>query len=140
MEDRFRTNVRRLRTMNDLCLAQYVGSEILEEIIVSADNCPVFVQSISMIRKLPLQILPDSKLDLICDIFGDIKSTIKTVKSSYGADDILPILEFILIRGMVQNIGIEIRIIKDFLHPDIQGGEKGLLYCHFYTAYKSLCK
>ena len=126
--------------MNDLCLAQYVGSKILEEIILAADNNPVFVSSISMIRKLPLQILPDSKLDLIYDIFVDIKSTIHQVRSDYGADDLLPILEFVLIRGMVQNIGIEIRIIKDFLHPDIQGGEKGLLYCHFYTAYKSLCK
>ena len=45
-----------------------------------------------------------------------------------------------LISGAIQNLGLEIQFVKDFLHPDIQGGEKGLWFCHFYAAYKSLSK
>ena len=61
-------------------------------------------------------------------------------KDEFGADELLPIIEFVLIRGAIQNLGIEIQFIKDFLHPDIQGGQKGLWFCHFLCAYKSLSK
>ena len=77
MESKFNSNVRRLRSMNDLCLAQYVGSDILEQIIIKADNKPVFASAIGLLRTLPLQVLPDFKLDLICDLFRDIKQQIK---------------------------------------------------------------
>ena len=106
IQERFNTNVRRLRTMNDLCLAQYLGSPLLEQILNSTNQGPIFGSSIGMIRKLPLNVLPDQKLDLVCEIFANIRITLQKLKpNGYGADDILPILEFILIRGMVQNLG-----------------------------------
>jgi hypothetical protein len=37
--------------------------------------------------------------------------------ASYSADDLLPAMEFVMVRGMVTNLGVEIRIIKDFIHP-----------------------
>ena len=140
MEKRFQSNVKRLRAMNDLSLAQFVGSNILEGILTSSAEKPVFCDCVKLIRSLPLQILPGEKMNVVTGIFESIKQTLRSLSKPVGADDILPIVEFIMIRGNVQGLGVEIRLIKDFLHPDIQGGEKGLLFCHFFSAYKSLAK
>ena len=140
IESRFSRNVSRLRCLTDTCLAQYLGSQILETHIAKC-NGPVLAATISRLRKLPLLLLPGEKLDIIVQIFDDIRDLIKNSNADeYGADELLPILEFILIRGAIQNLGLEIQFVKDFLHPDIQGGEKGLWFCHFYAAYKSLSK
>ena len=140
VETRFMKNVRRLRSLNDACLAQYLGSRILESHIAKV-NGPVLTHTISLLRKLPLSLMPGDKLDIIVDIFDNIRNLIKQSSADdYGADELLPILEFILIRGAIQNLGIEVQFIRDFLHPDIRGGEKGLWWCHFYAAYKSLSK
>ena len=140
MEKRFQSNVKRLRSMNDLSLAQFVGSSILESILKYSGEQPVFCDCVKLIRSLPIEILPGDKMNIITKIFESIKTTLRSLGKPVGADDILPILEFILIRGNIQGLGVEIRLIKDFLHPDIQGGEKGLLFCHFFSAYKSLAK
>ena len=47
------------------------------------------------------------------------QSLSKPFLASYSADDLLPAMEFVMVRGMVTNLGVEIRIIKDFIHPGI---------------------
>ena len=140
VEERFSRNVSRLRKLSDTCLAQYLGSRVLEKHI-SDVNGPILVHTVGLLRKLPLSILPGDKLDIVVNIFDDVRKLINNCgKDEFGADELLPIVEFVLIRGAIQNLGLEIQFIKDFLHPDIQGGQKGLWFCHFYAAYKSLSK
>lgn len=140
VEERINQNLRRYRTMKDLSLAQLLGSEILDKMVIDADHKPILLSCVRKMRQFPLCILPDQKLDLVCELFKDLKTHLAKYNASYSADDLLPAMEFVMVRGMVTNLGVEIRIIKDFIHPDIQGGERGLWYCHFYTAYKSLSR
>ena len=141
VEERFARTVQRLRKLSDACLAQYLGSQILER-HVAESNGPVMVDTVRLIRQLPLCIQPGDKLDVVVKIFDSARHLVKQSSKAdeFGADELLPIIEFVLIRGAIQNLGIEIQFIKDFLHPDIQGGQKGLWFCHFYAAYKSLSK
>ena len=118
IESRFSRNVSRLRCLTDTCLAQYLGSQILETHIAKC-NGPVLAATISRLRKLPLFLLPGEKLDIIVHIFDDIR---------------------VLIKILVQTNIVPMSLVKDFLYPDIQGGEKGLWFCHFYATYKSLSK
>ncbi|CAG5112880.1 Oidioi.mRNA.OKI2018_I69.chr2.g7047.t1.cds [Oikopleura dioica] len=140
VEERINLNLRRYRAMKDLSLAQLLGSDILEQMVIDAEEKPILISCVKKMRQFPLCILPDQKLDLICELFKLLKEELAKYNASYSADDLLPAMEFVMVRGMVTNLGVEIRIIKDFIHPDIQGGERGLWYCHFYTAYKSLSR
>ena len=79
----------------------------------------VLAATISRLRNLPLLLLPCEKLDIIVHIFDDIR---------------------VLIKILVQTNIVPMSLVKDFLYPDIQGGEKGLWFCHFYATYKSLSK
>ena len=76
IEARFTKTVTRLRKLTDACLAQYLGSQILEKHIEETKG-PILIDTIRLLRKLPLCILPGEKLDVVVNIFDDARLLVK---------------------------------------------------------------
>ena len=57
VEERINLNLRRYRAMKDLSLAQLLGSDILEKMVIDAEEKPILISCVKKMRQFPLCIL-----------------------------------------------------------------------------------
>ena len=61
VEERINLNLRRYRAMKDLSLAQLLGSDILEQMVIDAQEKPIMVSCVKKMRQFPLCILVSAR-------------------------------------------------------------------------------
>jgi len=82
---------------------------------------------IGILTSIQTKYLATQKLDTLVNLLSDIK------KFQTSADDLIPLLTFILIRAKIENLGCHLQFINDFLFRGLNSGSRG--YC--FTSFKS---
>jgi len=96
-----------------------------------------YQKAIDMLKKLPYQTSPKLKLELTMDT---LQTTLQCVSEFWilhgktvnlGADDLVPIFAYVILKAAIPNIYSEVAIISHFLESDILKGKFGYCFATF---------
>lgn len=91
----------------------------------------MFTKAVETLQQLKTTFSPFEKLLVIRQTFQNMTST---VQSQLGADyrwtmdDLFPVFHFVVVRARILQLGSEIHFIEDFMEPNLQNGELGIMF------------
>ncbi|CAL1582800.1 unnamed protein product [Knipowitschia caucasica] len=114
--------------------------------IVSSSKDACFVSAVETLQQISTTFTPSDKLTVIQKTFEELTQEVKPlVEESFlwCMDDLFPLFLYVVIRARIRNLGAEVSLIEDFMDPNLEHGEMGLMFttlkaCYFQIQQESM--
>ncbi|XP_077584361.1 alsin-like [Stigmatopora nigra] len=109
--------------------------------IVSTSKDVTFGGAVETLQQISTTFTPSDKLLVLQNTFEELTQEIKPTQDGdflWCMDDLLPLFLYIVLRARIRNLGAEVSLIEDFMDPNVQHGELGLMFTTLKACYMQI--
>lgn len=102
-----------------------------------------FVKAIETLQHLKTKFTPYEKLLVIMETFKEVNKLGQELCGEHfywSMDELFPVLQFIVVRARILQLGAEIHLMEDLIEPALMNGEFGIMFTTLQANYFQILK
>lgn len=102
-----------------------------------------FIEAIETLQLLKTMFSPLEKLFVIRQTFEKMTINVQEQLGDdyrWNMDDLFPVFLYVVVRARISQLGSEIDFIEDFMEPNLENGELGIMFTTLKACYQQILK